>query len=283
MLGEVNLPSAGLVEYFGDHPGDEMHQLFDFPLMQATHLALARCDAGPIVEALASTPDIPNQCQWAPFLRNHDELTLDQLDDDERDEVFAAFAPEEDMRLYGRGIRRRLPSMLGGDERRLRLAYSLLFSLRGTPVLFYGEEIGMAEHLGVPGRSSVRTPMQWTAEPGAGFSTASRRRFVRPVTEGRFGPLAVNVEDQRRNPGSLLRWMEQMVRIRREAPEIGCGAYDIIDVGNSAVLAAIARDGERRVLVLHNLSPGTDGDPGPVRLDRTRAPGHSCDRPAAPG
>jgi trehalose synthase len=263
LLGEINLSADGLVEYLGDEPGDEMHLVFDFPVMQRAHLAIARCDARPLADALRSAPPIPVECQWATFLRNHDELTLDQLSDAERREVFEAFGPDEDMQLFGRGLRRRLPAMLGGDQQRLRMAYSLMLSLRGTPVLFYGEEIGMGEHLGVPGRSSVRTPMQWTAGPNAGFSTAPARRLVRPVTEGRFGPLAINVADQRRDPGSLLSWMERMLRVRRETPEIGCGRYEVLDVGATSALVCVASLERRSALVLHNLGP----EPVAVRFD----------------
>jgi maltose alpha-D-glucosyltransferase/alpha-amylase len=156
LLGEVNLPAKGLAKYFGDAPGDELQLLFNFPVMQQTYLALARCDARPLVAALRSLPEVPAQCQWANFLRNHDELTLDQLSDRERAEVFAAFGPDEDMQLYGRGLRRRLPPMLGGDEARLRMAYSLMFSLPGTPVLFYGER-GASVRSRSTRRSSVGT------------------------------------------------------------------------------------------------------------------------------
>jgi trehalose synthase len=269
MLGEINLPPDELVPYFGEHPGDEMHLVFDFPVMQATHLSLARCDATPLADALRTTPSIPEGCQWATFLRNHDELTLDQLDDDERQEVFDAFGPEERMQLFGRGLRRRLPAMFDGDEQRLRMAYSLLLSLRGTPVMFYGEEIGMGENLDIPGRLSVRTPMQWTSGPNGGFSTAPKRRLARPLPDGRFGPLAVNVEDQRRDPGSFLRWMERMLRLRRETSEIGCGTYEVLGIRPTSVLGCVATHEERSVLVLHNLSP----QPAEVRLrlDAVRA------------
>ena len=136
-------------------------------------LALAREDASAAAQrALEALPPIPEDCQWANFVRNHDELTLDKLSEEERQEVFAAFGPEEELQLYGRGLRRRLPTMFGGDERRIRMVYSLAFSLPGTPVLFYGEEIGMAENLAIEGRYSVRAPMQWSGEPQAGFTTA---------------------------------------------------------------------------------------------------------------
>jgi trehalose synthase len=253
MLGEVNLPPEGLVEFFGDD--DELQLLFDFPLMQAMYLALARRDAGPIRAALAARPEVPEDSQWAIFVRNHDELTLDQLTDDERAEVFEAFGPEEDMQLFGRGLRRRLPPMLGGDPAHVRLVYSLLFSLPGTPVLFYGEEIGMGENLEVEGRLSVRTPMQWSDGRNAGFSTARPSRLPRPLPDGQFGPLAVNVAAQRRDESSLLNWMERVIRRRRETPAFGWGTATLLDASDDAVLAHRC-DWEGDVVVaVHNLDP----------------------------
>ena len=159
-------------------------------------------------------------------MRNHDELTLDKLSDDERQEVFAAFGPEQDMQLYGRGLRRRLPPMLDGDQRRIRMVYSLLFSLPGTPVLFYGEEIGMGENLDIEGRMRVRSPMQWSDEPNAGFSTAPAPGDALPAGHRRpgSGPSAVNVAAQRRDPESLLNWFERLIRRRRESPGDRAGA-----------------------------------------------------------
>ena len=262
MLGEVNLKALPLREFFGKGNGDELQMLFDFPLMQAMYLALARSDARPMRRALTRRPAIPDESQWAVFVRNHDELTLDQLSDKERQEVFAAFGPEEDMQLFGRGLRRRLPPMLDGDPAHLRLVYSLLFSLPGTPVLFYGEEIGMGENLAVPGRLSVRTPMQWADERNAGFSTAAPSRLARPVVDGRFGPIAVNATDQRRDPESLLNWMERLIRRRRECPEFGWGIPSVLDVADSSVLAHQCEWEGSRVFAVHNLSP----EPREVKL-----------------
>ena len=171
LLGEVNLPYKDQKAFFGGPDGDGLNMQFDFIGMQNIYLSLARGDARPIAKALRQRPKLDMTSQWANFVRNHDELTLDKLSDNERQEVFDAFGPDPDMQLYGRGLRRRLPSMLGGDERRMRMAYSLMFSLPGTPVLFYGEEIGMAENLDIPGRLAVRTPMQWTG----GTTAASPR------------------------------------------------------------------------------------------------------------
>jgi glycosidase len=176
--------------------------------------------------------------------------------------VFDAFGPDPDMQLYGRGLRRRLPPMLDGDPDRLRMAYSLLFSLPGTPVLFYGEEIGMGENLAADGRHAVRTPMQWSAEPGAGFSTAPRERFAAPLAEGDHGPQAVNVATQRRDPDSLLNWFERLIRRRRETPELGLGAWRIVDHDVASVLVHRCDWEDATVVVLHNFSP----EPCEVRL-----------------
>jgi trehalose synthase len=255
LLGEVNLPTDDLVRFFGDEQADELQMLFAFPLMQRMYLALARQERAPLVGALEELTRGSDDSQWAIFVRNHDELTLDQLSDDEREEVFAAFGPDESMQLFGRGLRRRLPTMLDGDQQRIRLVYSLLFSLPGTPVLFYGEEIGMGENLDIDGRLSVRTPMQWTGEEGtAGFTTARPSRLRRPLPDGRFAPLAVNVADQERDPDSLLNWMQRVIRRRRETPEIGWGAWSVLDAGDDAVLAHRCEWEGRRFLAVHNLS-----------------------------
>ncbi|MEJ7844683.1 MAG: alpha-amylase family protein, partial [Acidimicrobiales bacterium] len=269
LLGEVNLPPKPLRAFFGDDNGDELQLLFGFPVMQAMYLALARGDARPLARALDRNPAIPEDCQWATFVRNHDELTLDQLSERERKEVFAAFGPDPDMQLFDRGLRRRLPPMLDGDQDRIRLVYSLLFSLPGTPVLFYGEEIGMGENLDVDGRMSVRTPMQWTDEPSAGFSDARPSKLRRPLPEGRFGPMAVNVAQQRRDPDSLLSWMERVIRRRRETPELGWGATTVLATSERAVLAHRADWEGSTVLAVHNLGD----EPCVVRVAVTVEPG----------
>ncbi|MFG1948854.1 alpha-amylase family protein [Nonomuraea sp. NPDC048826] len=248
LLGEVNLPYKELISYFGDGLGDELTMCFDFIAMQRGWLALARKEAAPLVAALRERPQAPRAAQWAMFLRNHDELTLDKLTDDERQEIFQAFGPEEDMQIFGRGLRRRLPGMFDGDPDRMKLAYSLMFSLPGTPVLFYGEEIGLGENLEVPGRMAVRTPMQWSRN--GGFSTAEP---VRPMPSGKFGPEHVNVADQKRDPGSMLRWIQLLVERYRECPELAWGEYTVLDPGHPAVYAHRSDVDGATVVVVHNL------------------------------
>jgi len=255
LLGEVNLPYPDTMRFFGDPDGvgNELTMCFDFIGMQRMYLSLARRDAGPLADALRERPAPPRDGHWATFVRNHDELTLDKLTDDERQEVFAAFGPEKDMQLYGRGLRRRLPTMLGGDLGRIRMVYSLLFSLPGTPVLFYGEEIGMAEDLRAEGRLAVRTPMQWMPGRGGGFSTADLSCFPGPMVEGEFGPQRVNVSAQRRDPDSLLNWVRLLIERYRECPELAWGEYRVLDTGEPAVFAhRCDRDGGT-VLAVHNL------------------------------
>jgi maltose alpha-D-glucosyltransferase/alpha-amylase len=249
LLGEVNLPPEQQLDFFGG----QLDLQFAFTVNQAMYLSLAREDATPLAEALGALPELPEDCQWAHFVRNHDELTLDKLSEDERAEVFAAFGPELDMQMYGRGLRRRLPPMLDGDARRIRLVYSLVFSLPGTPVLFYGEEIGMAENLAIEGRYAVRAPMQWSGEPHAGFTTGDDPG--RPVVAGGpFGYEQVNVAAQRREPGSLLNWMERLIRRRRECPELGWGEWALLDQDDPAVLAHRADWDAETIVAVHNLA-----------------------------
>jgi trehalose synthase len=253
LLGEVNLPHEGQLEFFGGPDGDELTMQFDFIGMQATYLSLARADAGPLADALTSRPALSPDSQWATFVRNHDELTLDKLSDEERAEVFAAFGPEETMQVYGRGLRRRLPPMLDGDPRRIRMVYSLLFSLPGTPVLFYGEEIGMGEDLDAEGRLAVRTPMQWTSERNGGFSDAAPRRLPGPVVSGGFSPEFVNVADQRHDPDSLLSFMKLLIRRYRESPELGWGTFTVLDQPHASVLAHACVWDDGTMVAVHNL------------------------------
>ncbi len=255
LLGEVNVAYKDQKAFFGGSDGDGLNMQFDFIGMQNIYLAMARGDARPIAKVLRQRPKLDITNQWANFLRNHDELTLDKLSDSERQEVFDAFGPDPDMQLYGRGLRRRLPSMLGGDERRMKMAYSLAFSLPGTPVLFYGEEIGMGENLDIPGRLAVRSPMQWTGGDNGGFSRASRRRLTRPLPEGLFGPERVNAADQRRDHGSFWWFMRNLIYTYREQPETGWSNVEILKQPNRAVLAHVCREESGWAMVaLHNFA-----------------------------
>lgn len=254
LLGEANVAPAEMRTYFG--AGDEMHMLFDYPLTAAVYLALARCRGEPIARYLHTLPTIPEDCQWLNFLRIHDEVNLEPLEPGERDEVFARLAPDDRWRIYGRGLRRRLPPLLHGDRRRLVCAYSLLFSLPGTPCLLYGEEIGMGDDLDAPGRLAARPPMQWSADPSGGFSLAPPERLVRTlVLDPEYGPARVNVADQRRRDGSLLSWVKRLVSARRDCPELGWGAWSVFDAGSEALVAHEATWEGSRVAVVHNLSP----------------------------
>ena len=255
LLGEVNLDYEDVRRFFGDEGGDELHMCLNFNLNQALALALVRADAGALVHSLRAMPTLPNDAAWASFVRNHDEWSLDKLTEAERKEVFAAFGPRKKMQLFGRGLRRRLPTMVDGDARRMRLVYSLAFALPGAPVLFYGEEIGMAENLAIAGRLSVRAPMQWANEVNGGFSTAPADKLCRPLVPGRtWGPAAINVADQLRDPGSLLSWMERLIRRRRETPEISFGEWTLLPVEEACVCAMRYDWGERTVIVAHNLA-----------------------------
>ncbi|MEH1168736.1 alpha-amylase family protein [Micromonospora sp. CPCC 205539] len=260
LLAEANVEPDQLPTFFGDASGsgNRIHMLFDFMLNGRLMLALARQDPESLIEGLRDTPKLPVGGQWATFLRNHDEIDLSRLTTEQRNQVYEQFGPDEDMRIYDRGIRRRLAPMLGNDRRRIELAYALQFSLRGTPVLRYGEEIGMGEDLSLPGREAIRTPMQWSYKPNAGFSTADPEKLVRPVIDkGDFGYHTVNVTAQRGDPKSLLAWFERMIRTLREAPEIGSGSTTHIDVPVPAGVLVHRADGPTGTMVfLHNL--GTD-------------------------
>jgi trehalose synthase len=255
LLGEVNLPYEDATRFFGNGHGDELTMLFDFVGNQAMFLALARQDAGCLADALRSRPEIPPDCQWATFVRNHDELTLDKLSEDERQEVFAAFGPEEHMQIFGRGIRRRVPPMLDGDPRRIRLLYSLMFAIPGTPTLFYGEEIGMGENLDEPGRDAVRTPMQWSDGHNGGFSSAPSRRLKRKVPGGGYGPEHVNVSLQRRDRDSLLSFLSLLIARYRECPEMGWAEPNVLEQPHAPVLALCSTVDDATVVTVHNLSP----------------------------
>jgi maltose alpha-D-glucosyltransferase / alpha-amylase len=252
-LAEADVSTDELSFYLGE--GERMHLLFNFLLNNYFFLALARESADPLKQALQSLPVCPAPCQWANFVRNHDELNLDRLPAEERQAVFELFAPDPGMRIYGRGIRRRLPPMLGGDQRRLEMVYSLLFSLPGTPVLRYGEEIGMGDDLSLPGRMSVRTPMQWSSAKNAGFSAAPAEQLVRPlIREGEYGYESVNVDAQRRDPTTLLNFMLRLIRTRKECPEFGLGELRVLPTGDPSVFAHSCEWRGGIAMAIHNLS-----------------------------
>ncbi|TMR09222.1 trehalose synthase [Nonomuraea turkmeniaca] len=256
LLAEANVEDGDLLEYFGQADGSasRLLMLFAFRLNQAIMLALARQNAAPIRHILRALPDLPAHAQWATFLRNHDEVDLGRLSPEERQDVFTAFGPDPDMQAYQRGIRRRLAPMLGGDQRRLRMAYSLLFTLPGTPVIRYGDEIGMGEDLALPERAAIRTPMQWSSMPTAGFSD-SDQPSVPPIRTGPYSLDRVNVTDQRRDPDSLLMWHERMLHTLRECEEIGTGEHETIGTGPPAVLVHRVTAPSGAMLFLHNLAP----------------------------
>ena len=253
VLAEANAEPAELTEYFGS--GDRLPMLFNFLLNQQIFLGMATGEASAILTGLTMTPAIPKTCQWATFLRNHDEIDLGRLTDYDRNKVFEEFGPEPEMQLYGRGIRRRLAPMLGGDRRRIEMAYSLQFTLPGTPVVRYGEEIGMGDDLTLKERDSVRTPMQWSEGPNAGFSTAAAVDLHRPViSDGEFGYPKVNVTAQRRDPHSLLTWMERALHTLRECPEFAIGSFEPLDTKERSVVALRYEAPSGVMLALTNLA-----------------------------
>ncbi|HEX7240077.1 MAG TPA: alpha-amylase family protein [Longimicrobiaceae bacterium] len=260
LLGEANVLPRETRSYFAGDGTGGIHMMFNFFVNQHLFHALATAEVGPLVEALRATRAVPHTAQWGQFLRNHDELDLGRLDDEQRARVFERFGPDESMQLYGRGIRRRLASMLG-DRPHLELAYSLMFSLPGTPVIRYGDEIGMGDDLTLKERDAVRTPMQWSAERNGGFSTAEKT-YCPAISGGVWGYERVNVEAQRRDPGSLLNWTARLIRLRKECPEIGWGEWKILNTGSPHVLAMRYDWRGNSLVTVHNF----DHEPHEVRL-----------------
>ena len=261
ILAEANVLPETDMEYFGKD-GERMHMMFNFQVNQHLFYALASCDTRPLIKAMKATKPRPATAQWGMFLRNHDELDLGRLTEKQRQQVFDEFGPEKDMQLYDRGIRRRLAPMLGGDQRRLELAYSLMFTLPGTPVIRYGDELGMGDNLDLPERNCARTPMQWSAEPQGGFTKHGKPKNP-VIDEGPYGFQRLNAAIQRRHPDSLLNWTERIMRMRKEVPEIGWGDFEILKVRDPAVLAIRYDWRNNSVLVLHNLHE----EPREVLLD----------------
>jgi maltose alpha-D-glucosyltransferase / alpha-amylase len=262
LLAEANQLPADVVDYFGD--GDECHMCFHFPLMPRMFMALRQGRAEPITATLAATPEIPPGCQWGQFLRNHDELTLEMVTDDERDFMYTEYASDPRMKLNV-GIRRRLAPLVDNDRRVAELLHALLFSLPGSPILYYGDELGMGDNIYLGDRDSVRTPMHWNPDRNAGFSRADfARLYLPPLMDPVYGYQAVNVEAQRRNPGSFLHWMRAMLGVRRRhAAVLGGGSLEVVDAANPAVLAFARRLGDDVVLCVNNLSRS----PQPAQLD----------------
>ncbi len=269
LLAEANQWPADVVEYFGD--GDECHMAFHFPVMPRMFMAARREEARPIVEVMESTPRIPDNCQWGIFLRNHDELTLEMVTDEERDYMYAAYARDPRMRANV-GIRRRLGPLLDNNRDTIELFHALLLSLPGSPVLYYGDEIGMGDNIFLGDRDGVRTPMQWSSDRNAGFSRADFAELYLPLNmDPVYGYQAVNVEAQQRNPSSLLHWVRNMLRVRREHPVFGTGEFEALPASNHKVLAflRIERDTDEVVLVVANMANTAQ----PVELDLSRYAG----------
>jgi maltose alpha-D-glucosyltransferase/alpha-amylase len=267
MLAEANQWPEDVVAYMGD--GDESHMAFHFPLMPRMFLAVRREDRGPIIEVLRRTPPTPDGCQWALFLRNHDELTLEMVSDEERDYMYREYAREPRMQI-NLGIRRRLAPLLDGNRRRIELMHSLLFTLPGTPILYYGDEIGMGDNIYLGDRNGVRTPMQWSGDRNAGFSRADPERlYLPPIENPQYHYAAVNVDAQQRSPASLLNWMRRVIGIRKRFPLFGRGLMEVLEPANARVFAYLRWDDHDTVLCVANLSRYSQ----PCELDLRRFAG----------
>jgi maltose alpha-D-glucosyltransferase/alpha-amylase len=255
MLAEANQLPTEVVAYLGD--GDECHMAYHFPVMPPLYMALKRQDATDIVAALEATPEIPAGCQWGVFLRNHDELTLEMVTEEDRRFMYEQYAPDPAMRK-NIGIRRRLMPLLDNERSRFELLHGVLLSLPGSPFLYYGDEIGMGDEYLLRDRDGVRTPMQWTAGPGAGFSAADPDRFYLPlVTDDAYASAVVNVEEQQGDPESLLHWVRALLAVRRRQPVFGTGDFTLIDTGDPAVLGYRRTDDEADITVLANFATTT--------------------------
>jgi maltose alpha-D-glucosyltransferase/alpha-amylase len=267
LLAEANQWPSDVVHYFGD--GDECHMAFHFPLMPRMFMALRREDATPIGEILEQTPSIPDNCQWGLFLRNHDELTLEMVTDDERDYMYAEYAKDPRMKL-NLGIRRRLAPLLDYGRAEIELLTAILFSLPGSPVLYYGDEIGMGDNVYLGDRDGVRTPMHWTGDRNAGFSRADfAQLYLPPLMDPVSGFQAVNVESQLRNPSSLLRWLQRFIALRKEHPVFGLGTYEALPTENPRIFAHVREYEDDTILCVHNVARSAQA----VELDLSRFAG----------
>ncbi len=253
LLAEANQWPQDVVEYFGQGDGDECHMAFHFPVMPRMFMAARREEAKPIVEIMRSTPDIPETAQWGVFLRNHDELTLEMVTDEERDYMYNAYAADPRMRMNV-GIRRRLAPLLDNDRKLIELFHALLFALPGSPVLYYGDEIGMGDNIYLGDRDGVRTPMQWTPDRNGGFSKADfAALYLPPIVDPVYGYQVTNVEQQMRHPTSLLHWVRSFMDIRKRHPVFGTGSFEALDATNPKVLAFLREEPGAHVLVVANL------------------------------
>ena len=252
LLAEANQWPADLAPYFAD--GDEFHMAFHFPLMPRMFMGIKLEDRKPIIEILEKTPPIPDICQWGIFLRNHDELTLEMVTDEERDYMYDEYARERIAKLNV-GIRRRLAPLLENDRRRVELMTGMLMSLPGTPIIYYGDEIGMGDNIYLGDRGGVRTPMQWNGGWNGGFSTSDPEQLYSPlISNPVYGYQAVNVLSQQRSEHSLLSWMRRIVRLRKSSPVFGRGSIEFLQPANHRVLAYVRQEGNNRILVVNNLS-----------------------------
>ena len=254
LLAEANQWPSDVVHYFGSEEEPEFHMAFHFPLMPRMFMAMRQETRTPLVEIMQSTPSIPDTCQWAIFLRNHDELTLEMVTDAERDYMYFEYAKDPRMRINV-GIRRRLAPLLDNGRRQIEMMNSLLFSMPGTPVIYYGDEIGMGDNIYLGDRNGVRTPMQWTGDRNAGFSRADSARLYSPIiVDPVYGYQAVNVEAQTRIPTSLLNWMRRMIAVRKKYIAFGRGSLEFLYPDNLKVLAYIRAYGDETLLCIVNLS-----------------------------
>src|SRR5438270_895617 len=252
LLAEANQWPSDVRAYFGN--GDECQMAFHFPLMPRMFMGLRQEERHPIVEIMNQTPEIPPTCQWAIFLRNHDELTLEMVTDEERDYMYAQYAADPQMRL-NLGIRRRLAPLMENSRRRIELMNSLLFSMPGTPVIYYGDEIGMGDNCYLGDRNGVRTPMQWSSDRNGGFSRSDPGRLYLPaIQDPVYGYQAINVEAQERYPFSFLNWMKRMVAMRRQHRVFGRGSIEFVGSANRKILAYLRRDDHEAILIVANLS-----------------------------
>jgi maltose alpha-D-glucosyltransferase/alpha-amylase len=267
LLAEANQWPEDTRPYFGD--GDECHMSFHFPLMPRMYMALAQEDRYPITDILRQTPEIPESCQWTLFLRNHDELTLEMVTEDERDYLWRTYASDPRARI-NLGIRRRLAPLLDNDRRKIELLNGLLLSMPGTPVIYYGDELGMGDNTYLGDRNAVRTPMQWSPDRNGGFSKADPQSlYLPPVMDAVYGYQAVNVEAQSRDPSSLLNWMRRILGVRRSRRAFGRGTLKFLKPGNRKILAYLREFEDETVLCVANLSRY----PQPVELDLSRFEG----------